>query len=361
MIVLLGRRMFAEKNYPEIMLPEELDHYLSRGWYRMGQTIFTTHFLSFGDQFYSAIWIRLDLEDYTFRKSLRKIIRQNNKIFTSKVRRASINPEKEALYKIYKASFPGVLAPSLKDSLLDGEDFNVFNTLEIAIYHDGNLVALSFFDIGRESAASIIGIYDPSYNKYSLGFYTMLLEMQFCLETKKRYYYPGYVVPGYARFDYKLRIGDVSYLDLQTQSWLPIEKLSPDQVPINFMEHKLAEIKQVLQQNNIPCQLLNYPLFEANLFGFWKAPYFDFPIFLLCYPQATTPDHLVIVYDVRDSVYQLIRCTPFDDLQFYFNESYAKNFDRNRFFIELIVVERILASSPEIAAITKTINSLNGQ
>ena len=352
--------MFAEKNYPEIMLPEELDHYLARGWYRMGQTIFTTHFLSFGDQFYSAIWVRLELWNYQFRKSLRKLSRQNDKYFKYSVRRASINPEKEQLYKIYKASFPGALAPSLKDSLLDGEDFNVFNTLEVAVYDEEQLVALSFFDIGRESAASIIGIYHPEYNKYSLGFYTMLLEIQYCKEAGKRYYYPGYVVPGYSRFDYKLRIGSVHYLDLQVQDWLPIEQLTPDRVPIDLMQNRLLELQKVLGMEKIPCKLLNYPLFEANLFGFWKAPYFDFPVFLLCYPKKATSAHLVIVFDVRDGVYQLIRCAPFDDLQFYFNESYTKNFDQNRFFIELIVVERILASSPELDAIVRSLHSLSG-
>lgn len=352
--------MFAEKNYPEIMSPEELDQYLSKGWYRMGQTIFTTHFLSFGDQFYSAIWVRLSLRGYSFRKSLRKIFRQNNSRFRTEIRRASIDEEKEVLYQKYKTTFPGVLAPSLKDSLLDGEDFNVFNTLEITIYDGNKLVALSFFDIGRESAASIIGIYHPDYNKYSLGFYTMLLEIQFCMESNKRFYYPGYVVPGYPRFDYKLRIGEVSYLDLHAYEWLPMNQLTKSQIPINLMTDKLEEIKTVLHQKNIPCKLLNYPLFEANLFGFWKAPYFDFPIFLLCYPQKSTNSHLIIVYDIRDRVYQLIRCAPFDDLQFYFNESYTKSFDQDRYFIELIVVERIFASSPDIEAITSSLSSLSG-
>lgn len=348
--------MFAEKNYPEIMLPEELDLYLSKGWYRMGQTIFTTHFLCFDDQFYSAIWVRLHLENYQFRKSLRKLIRQNNKQFRAEVRKASLTPEKEFLYRRYKASFPGILAPSLKDSLLDGEDFNVFNTNEIAIYEGDQLVALSYFDIGRESAASIIGIYDPDYGRYSLGFYTMLLEIQYCLNTGKRFYYPGYVVPGYHRFDYKLRIGDVTYYDLKAHTWLPIDQLSQEEIPIEKMRRKLGIIQEKL--NPIKTKLFNYPLFEANLFGFWKAPYFDFPIFLLCNLDKESPAHLVIVFDVRDDVYQLIRCAPFDDLQFYFNESYTNTFDKSRFFVELIIVERILASSANIEDIAETLRQL---
>ena len=31
------------------------------------------------------------------------------------------------------------------------------------------------------------------------------------------YYYPGYVVPGYHRFDYKLKIGEVEFYDPTSQ------------------------------------------------------------------------------------------------------------------------------------------------
>ena len=40
--------------------------------------------------------------------------------------------------------------------------------------------------------------------KYSLGFYTMLLEIDFGIKSGAEYYYPGYVVPNYFKFDYKL-------------------------------------------------------------------------------------------------------------------------------------------------------------
>ena len=38
---------------------EELDKYLERGWFRMGQTIFTTNFLKFNGLIYSVIWLRI--------------------------------------------------------------------------------------------------------------------------------------------------------------------------------------------------------------------------------------------------------------------------------------------------------------
>ena len=349
--------MFAEKHYPEVMTPEELDAYLAKGWYRMGQTIFTTHFLCFGRTFYSAVWIRLPLKNYQFRKSLRKLLRRNQQQFRYRIRPASLTPEKEQLYRRYKASFPGILAPSLKDSLLDGEDFNIYNTYEVAVYDGSQLVALSFFDLGKDSAASILGIYDPAYSKYSLGFFTMLMEIDFSMQRGLDFFYPGYVVPGYPRFDYKLRIGrleDIEYYDLGHRGWQPYTRLSSSDVPLTKMEARLEALQQFLLNNNLWSQKLYYPLFEANLFGFWHAPYLDYPVFLLCSPRLQANNYLMTVYDPREDNYQLIRCSLFDDLQFYFNEAYTDSFDRRKHFLELVVIEDLLASSPSPADILQS-------
>ncbi|NBC07287.1 MAG: GNAT family N-acetyltransferase [Bacteroidetes bacterium] len=339
--------MFAEKHYPEMMIPEELDAYLAKGWYRMGQTIFTTHFLCFGRSFYSAIWVRLPLTGYRFRKSLRKIFNRNRRHFEVTTGAASINAEKERLYRRYKSSFSGMLAPTLRDALLDGEDFNIYQTREVRVYDGDRLIALSYFDLGEHSVASITGIYDPDYDKYSLGFYTMLEEIHYAQEAGLLYYYPGYVVPGYPRFSYKLRIGEVEYYSLPHQAWRPYEELTSPQVPIQLMESKLGGMAQYLMHQGVAAELLYYPLFEANLFGFWQAPYFDYPMFLLCSQRKNKRKFLCVVYDPRSGQYELLVCALFDDLQLYFNHSYTASFDKRYNFVELLVVESSLRSSTE--------------
>ena len=351
--------MFAEKHYPEMLIPEELDTYLARGWYRMGQTIFTTHFLCFDEHFYSAIWVRLPLHQYRFRKSLRKLIRRNQREFRTEIRRASLDLEKEKLYQRYRASFPGRLAPSLKDSLLDGEDYNIFDTFEIAIYHHDRIVAFSFFDLGRKSAASITGVYDPDYQHYSLGFYTMIMEVAFAQKRGLSYFYPGYIVPGYPRFDYKLRIGrpeEMEYYHLGTGQWNAYAEMTDRHIPLRRMESELSHLQTRLQQVGIPSRLQYYPLFEANLFSFWQAPYFDYPVFLWVRPDLPKTTYYLAVFNVREDALQLLRCAPFDDLQFYFNDSFARTFQQEHFFLELIVVEELLASSPEAKDILKILS-----
>lgn len=350
--------MFAEKHYPEELLPEELDAYLAQGWYRMGQSIFTTHFLCFGEQFYSAIWVRLALQGYEFSKRLRKLVRRNDDTFETVFTPFDLTKEKEELYLLYKQAFPGTLAPSLKDSLMDGEESSVYNTWEVNVYDRDELVAVSFFDVGKGSAASIMGIYHPDYSRHSLGFYTLLMEILFCKDRKMEYFYPGYVVPGYPRFDYKLRIGAVDYLNLSNRKWMPFTKLTSAEVPLDKMVRKLDELQEILKKTGLTTRRLFYPLFEANLFAFWQTDYFDFPIFLLCYPQEKASEYFIVIYDVMDEAYHLLECAPMDDLMFYVNDSYVNLFDKRRFFLELLVIKDKLSTSKHIEQLLPVIQTI---
>lgn len=340
--------MFAIKHYPRELSGEELDLYLSRGWYRMGQTIFTTHFLCFENTFYSALWIRQDLKDYTFRKSLRKILRKNDEQYRWTYGKARVDQKREDLYQLYKAEFDGILAPTLLDSLQDGEYENIYNTYEFCVYHNNQLIAISYFDLGKESIASITGIYHPDYKNDSLGFYTMLKEIDFCLKAGLRYYYPGYIVPGYSRFDYKARIGQVDYYDINRNDWLPLDQLEAEQTPIRQMEGQLQKIQVALQAKGIYTELKYYPLFEANLFGYWRLPYFDYPIFLMCHQDQKQHLYEAIIYDPRTHLFQLLRCSGIEEFQFYFNDHFALNFQEDRFFTELISIEQVLTTTKDV-------------
>ncbi|MEL6274836.1 MAG: arginine-tRNA-protein transferase, partial [Bacteroidota bacterium] len=147
---------YVEKLHPFSLSPESLDWYLSRGWYRMGSNIFTTHFLCFQQQLYSAIWIRLDLAGFEFSKSQRKLLRKNAQLFTHRVGFRHITQEKELLYHQYATNFNGRLSPTLRDSLEDYDETPVFNTYETTIrdLQTNALVGASYFDLGSHSAAS---------------------------------------------------------------------------------------------------------------------------------------------------------------------------------------------------------------
>ncbi|MEO6733959.1 MAG: hypothetical protein ABIN01_22235 [Ferruginibacter sp.] len=303
--------MFAEIEYPKKLLPEELDQYLARGWFRMRQTIFTTNFLHFKQQFYSAIWLRVLLDDSIYDKKYFALAKQNKK-FRSEIKKSlkgAISSQHQALYEHYRQSISFDVSATLTELLSGNEIYNRFNTYEVNIYDGDTLIGAGFFDMGEKSAAGITSIYHPAYKKYTLGKYLMYLKMDFCKQQEVHFFYPGYVVPGYTPFDYKLEIGKATlqYLQLATQKWIPVA--SSIENPLQEMTKKLAVLEQNLSQDNIANALLNYKFFEVNLEPYYHGQQlFDFPVFLFCSPITEAPFYNIIVYDVRGAKYKLLQC-----------------------------------------------------
>jgi arginine-tRNA-protein transferase len=310
---LKGRDMFAQVHCPTVLTPQELDAYLERGWFRMRQNIFTTNFVHFKDQFYSALWLRVSLADLMHDSNRDKLFRQNA-IFRTEIRPASVTAEKEELYTRYREQISFEPMASLTQLLYgDLPSISIYNTFEVAVYDEDKLIAIGFFDIGGVSAAGIVSVYDPAYKKYSLGKYIVYSKMEYCRKRSLQYFYPGYFVPGYKAFDYKLTIGRsaLHFLALQTQQWTPIDKFSPEYIPYSVMESRLKEVWQILRGRNLACKILKYEFFDANLFPELRsAALFDFPVMLICSDAWNNDLNHVIVFDVRDAYYHLLQCTP---------------------------------------------------
>ena len=124
--------------------------------------------------------------------------------------------------------------------------------------------------------------------------------------------------------------------------------MKQEHIPMRQMEDQLLKLQRVFQAQGIQTALKFYPLFEANLFGYWRLPYFDYPIFLLCKHYREQYLYDVIIYDPRTHLFQLLRCAGIEEFQFYFNDHFARNFQEDHFFTELISIERVLASTKDI-------------
>lgn len=309
--------MFTEKHYLDQVDGKKLDAYLDRGWYRMGQAVFTCRFLIFHGTLFPAIWVRLSLDNYKFSKRKRKRVATLSERFDTVIRPFELTSEKEDLYQIYRKQFPAKIAPTLSAALLDDSERNIFESHEIAVYDEGALIAFSVFDLGEDSIASILGVYHPAYSKYSMGMYSMLREIEFGIQSGFKYYYPGYVVPGYDKFNYKLQIGAVDYFNEELFTWEPYESLKESMLFTNIIKQKLEDFKVKLARSGIEAELFLYPPYEANLLGYWILDYLDYPIIILL-PGRTDEYKLVICYDHRQNRYHFYECTVYDSLADFF-------------------------------------------
>ena len=180
-----------------------LDYYLSIGYYRMQQEVFTCRFLPHAGQLYAVHWLRLVLARVTHGPKQRQLLRRNA-CFNVVVQPFEIRPEYAELYARYYESLGFDASPTLEALLLDETGATVFNTYAVEVRDGVRLVAVGVFDAGQDSIMGIVNFYDPAYHKHSLGKYLMLLKTECARQQQKTYYYPGYLVYGYPKFDYKL-------------------------------------------------------------------------------------------------------------------------------------------------------------
>ncbi|GGG39988.1 GNAT family N-acetyltransferase [Hymenobacter glacieicola] len=203
---------------------DALDFYLSQGYYRMHQDLFTCRFLPINDDLYTVHWLRLELVTVHYGPAQRRLLRLNEP-FALTIRSFQLTDEYEALYALYRGAIAFDAPETVEAFLLAGAAHNVFSTYIIEVRDKGQLIAAGIFDSGARSLAGIMNFYHPAYRKYSLGKYLMLLKINYARQHQKTYYYPGYLVHGYPKFDYKLFpcLTATQVFDALNGSWLPFD------------------------------------------------------------------------------------------------------------------------------------------
>ncbi len=208
--------------YPPRLFGKELDDFLSLGFYRMGQGIFSTHYLIVNNQVHEVSWLRYHIPSVRFSRSVNKINRINS-LFSTSLKPLLITDEIETLYSNYKTAIDFDPAISVSSWLMEEQGVNVYDTQMIEVRDGTRLIAVGVFDKGENSIAGIMNFYDPAYKKYSLGKYLMLQKVKYASAENIEWYYPGYIVTGYPKFDYKLFIGhsSASIYEAGKNKWIP--------------------------------------------------------------------------------------------------------------------------------------------
>ncbi|GAB3222269.1 GNAT family N-acetyltransferase [Spirosoma arcticum] len=204
------------------MKGSKLDSCLSNGYFRMQQKVFTCQFEFFGSQLCSVLWLRVVVANVSYGKDQRRLLRVNEK-FSVAVTPFVLSDELEGLYAAYRNSVNFDAPDSVESCLLGGTTHNAFMSHVTEVRDNGRLIAAGIFDDGSQSIAGIMNFYHPAYRKHSLGKYLMLQKINYAQAQQKTYYYPGYIAPDYAKFDYKLFACEAAteVFDSSSGTWLP--------------------------------------------------------------------------------------------------------------------------------------------
>lgn len=186
---------------------EILDNYLSKGFYRWNRTIFTDNvcYDSINERMVDVFWLRTNLSKLNNLKELS--IYKKNKKFIVSISDSLIDEEIEELYQKYRANLKFEPSETVNHCLNGSQEtlpLAEFHTKIIQIRDNEKLIAASYFDFGKLSMMDITNFYDPTYKKYSLSKYMMLLKMELGINNGMQFYYPGYLALNTTIFDYKI-------------------------------------------------------------------------------------------------------------------------------------------------------------
>lgn len=293
----------------ELDIPASLDRDLydqrmAEGWFRSGPILCRANVLCLDERIRGLSQIRLPLDaPNSASRSARRRFRRNRDRFRVEFGRARVDSAREALYEKTKPRFMSFVSSELAP-LVFGEDASLQDTRECAVYDGERLVAVSYFDVGREAVASQLALHDPDYAAYGLGTYTLLEEVEYARQIGARYLYPGYVVPGLPSFDYKMQIGRVQFLEGRT--WR--RRATP---PRRVREadrfiRRMQRFEHALAARSLPVERKFYA-------GFWLSlvPHFrdhDFASGLVVWTLDTEPDghRLVAQLTLGETAFRLV-------------------------------------------------------
>ena len=256
---------------PQRLSAEELDQLLHDGWRSTGQAMYYSDFLRSDedDALHGVVQTRVSLKDFRFGRKQRRLLRKNGELF-----RVEIGPIDSLTYDYYRVN--DLYAEVHPEKTREDLDFHtttnyagqVIPTYAVSVYLKDELIAFSFFNPGNRNVYSKAGIYDPKYVDFSLGNYTLLLEVQWAIDNGLEYYHPGYYSPTWPVFHYKLRLGKMDFKDCRDGKWKPLPNNDPDYPPNPYgvVEKALGEALPALQAAGLPFFLKEYPSFTARYF-----------------------------------------------------------------------------------------------
>ena len=182
---------------------EQCHNLIERGWRR------------FGNMFFRPICknctacesVKIDVANYSFSKSARRVIRKNRH-FRTLLQHPTITQAHLDLFKKYHDHMENkrewdhqtINVNNYYMSFVHG--YNTFG-YEVLYFDKEKLIAVDLIDILPEGISSIYFYYDPDYATYSLGRYSLYRQILYAQQEKLPWIYLGYYVEECQSLAYK--------------------------------------------------------------------------------------------------------------------------------------------------------------
>jgi leucyl-tRNA---protein transferase len=192
--------------------PQEMDFLLAEGWRNFGTHFFRHNVGMFRGDFRRVLPLRIRLSNFALSKTQRRNLNRNKDLQVI-VRPVFIDEEKENLFDRHKQRFEEGVPETIYTFISEVPATVPSRSLELCVYEGEKLLAVSFFNVGIDSASGIYAMFEPTETKRGLGILTMLLEIDYAIKNGKSFYYQGYAYEGNSFYDYKKRFGSLEMFD----------------------------------------------------------------------------------------------------------------------------------------------------
>lgn len=205
-------RLINEEFYADQLLPEQMDSLWANGWRHFG-----THFFRYNvglliDDVRFVLPLRIRLKNFTFSKSQRRVLRRNQDLQVA-IGPIVIDNATQDLFHRHKTRFSHGVPDSVFNFISRQPESAPCESKELRVTKGGDLLAVSYFDIGVNSTSGIYAMFEPTITDRSLGIFTMLKEIEYSIETGREFYYQGYAYQGPSFYDYKKRFRGTEAFD----------------------------------------------------------------------------------------------------------------------------------------------------
>jgi len=184
---------------------EQCSTLIERGWRRFG----TMFFRPICKDCTQCESIKIDIKNYKYSKSDRRVIKKASN-FKIIVQTPTLTKEHLELFTDYHNYMKekrdwdqqNITAQNYYLSFVQGHsDFGY----EVLYFDEDKLIAVDLIDILDDGISSIYFYYNPEYQKYSLGKYSIYYQIEYATQLGLSWIYLGYYVPKCQSLAYKSR------------------------------------------------------------------------------------------------------------------------------------------------------------
>lgn len=181
----------------------QFDDLLALGYRRYGPLVYRTQC----PQCQECEAIRIPVSEFAPRRTMARTFRKGNEAFRTTFGEPQVDEERVRLFNKHRNE----RELNRRDSTFTDSDYAFWfiesctKTIEIAYHFEGKLVGVAICDLGERSLSAVYTFYDPDFEPFSLGTFSVLHQWQRCQQWNFEYLYLGFYVAGSPHMRYKAR------------------------------------------------------------------------------------------------------------------------------------------------------------